>query len=269
MKLNRMIALAEKDLRESTATSQVLLPMMIVPLVFVIAYPAALLIGLRFPGAIAELGELTEMLPPGAIPAIAGLGPAASIAYVAIVYMFAPFFLIIPVMVSTVLAANSFAGEKERHTLEGLLYTPLTDTELVFAKVAGAALPAMAFAWVCFAIYTVLVNALGVELIGRIYFPTANWWVLMLLVVPAACLFVTIATTWVSAKVQGYQEANSVAGLAMVPIMVLVFGQVTGVMIAGPLVFGVLGAVLVFADVLLVRWVVKTLDREKAVSSFV
>jgi len=269
MKLNRMVALAEKDLRESTANTQVLLPMAIIPLVFVVLYPVALLVALRYPGAVPELAELTKSLPSDLLPAMAGLDVAGSVAYFATVYVFSPFFLLIPVMVATILAANSFAGEKERHTLEGLLYTPLTDTELIVAKIAGSVIPAVAFAWVCFAIYSAIVLTLGTPFVGRVFFPTANWWVLMVLVVPAAALFVTVITTWVSAKVRGYQEANSMAALAVLPVLGLVIGQVSGAMIAGAGVFAVIGVVLTVADVALVWLVIKTFSREKAVSSYV
>ena len=39
-------------------------------------------------------------------------------------YLLAPLFLIVPLMVSAVLAADAFAGEKERKTLEALLHLP-------------------------------------------------------------------------------------------------------------------------------------------------
>ena len=39
-------------------------------------------------------------------------------------YLLAPLFLIVPLMVSAVLAADAFAGEKERRTLESLLHLP-------------------------------------------------------------------------------------------------------------------------------------------------
>lgn len=267
MNLARILAVAEKDLRESAATSQVLLPITIVPLVFVLIYPVGLLVALRFPEGALQLGDLLSRVPVGAIREIAGLTPAGQIAYLATVYWFAGFFLIIPVMVASVLAANSFAGEKERHTVEGLLYTPLSDSELVIGKMAGVVAPAVAFSWVCFVVYAVIVNVLGRPLVGRIFFPTMNWAVLMLLVVPAASIFVTAIVVWVSARVRGYQEANSIAGAAVVPVLILVLGQATGVMLAGPALFGVLGLALAVADVFLVRWIVRTFDREKVAAS--
>jgi ABC-type Na+ efflux pump permease subunit len=264
-----MTAVAEKDLRESFSTSQVFMPLAIVPLIFVILYPSALLVVLRVPGAIKELAELVQKLPPDLIPQMAELDLAGTIAYFATVYLFSPFFLIIPVMVASILAANSFAGEKERHTLEGLLYTPLSDTELVVAKIAGAVVPAVVFAWMCFGIYAVLVNVLGNPLVGRVFFPSLNWWVLMVLVVPAASVFVAVITTWVSARVRGYQEANSVAGFAILPLVLLVIGQTSGAMLVGPAAFAVIGIVLVLVDVAMTWAVVRTFSREKAVSSYV
>ena len=40
--------IAAKDLRESSATSQVLAPVVIVPFVFVVLYPVGLLLALRY-----------------------------------------------------------------------------------------------------------------------------------------------------------------------------------------------------------------------------
>ena len=72
--------------------------------------------------------------------------------YVLLNYTFLPFFLIVPVLVSTFIAANAVVGEKERGTLETLLYTPVTNRELVTAKLAGAFVPA---ALVTFGSFTV------------------------------------------------------------------------------------------------------------------
>jgi hypothetical protein len=122
--------------------------------------------------------------------------------------------------------------------------------------------------WVCFGVYAILVNLLGNPLVGQWYFPTLNWWVLMLLVVPALSVFVTAFVVWVSARVSSYQSANSIAGFAVLPLILLVVGQATGVMLLGPALFAVLGVVLVVLDVLMMRWIVTTFDREKVVASF-
>ena len=58
-------------------------------------------------------------------------------------YLLSPLLLVIPLMVSAVLAADAFAGEKERRTLEGLLLLPIADRDLFLAKVLSAYLPAL------------------------------------------------------------------------------------------------------------------------------
>jgi ABC-type Na+ efflux pump permease subunit len=259
--------IAGKDLRESSATSQVLAPVVIVPFVFVVVYPVGLLLFMRNASP-ADAQELIARIPASAFPGAVDMTVQGQAAYIATVYLFAGFFLIIPTMVATVLAANSFAGEKERHTLEGVLYTPVSDTELVLGKILGAVLPAVAVSWVCFVVYSVLVNILGNPVIGRVYFPTLNWWVLMLLVVPAVSVFVTACVVWVSARVSSYQSANSIAGFALLPLILLVVGQATGVMLLGPLLFVVVGLVLVILDIVMMRWVITTFDRERVVASF-
>ena len=259
--------IAAKDLRESTATGQVLAPVAIVPFVFVVLYPVGLLLALRSMSA-ADAQELIAKIPTSAFPGAGELSVQGQAAYIATVYLFAGFFLIIPTMVAVVLAANSFAGEKERHTLEGVLYTPVTDTALVVGKVLGAVIPAVVVSWVCFGVYTLLVNLLGNPLVGHWYFPTLNWWVLMLLLVPAVATFVTTCVVWVSARVSSYQSANSIAGFAILPLILLVVGQATGVMLLGSTLFAVIGVVLVVLDVLMMRWIIATFDREKVVASF-
>ena len=65
-----------------------------------------------------------------------------------------------------------------------------------------------------------------------------------------------------------YQSANSIAGFAVLPLILLVVGQATGVMLLGPGLFAVLGLVLAVLDVLMMRWMIATFDREKVVASF-
>jgi len=267
MKPSVIWAIATKDLKESAGSSQVLAPVLIVPLIFVVFYPVGLLIGLRYMSA-ADVNSLFEKIPPNALPILSGLTAQGKAAYVATAFLFSAFFLIIPTMMATILAANSFAGEKERHTLEGMLYTPASDTELVVGKILGAVVPAVVFSWACFVIYTIIVNVLANPIVGRQFFPTSNWWVLMLLVVPTVAVFVTACVVWVSARVATYQSANSIAGFVVLPMILLLFGQVNGLMLLGPMLFAVIGVVLGVLDVLLMRWIVKTFDRERVVSAF-
>ena len=45
-------------------------------------------------------------------------------------------------------------------------------------------------------------------------------------------------------------------------------GQATGVMLLGPLLLAVVGLVLVILDILMMRWIIATLDRARVVAAF-
>jgi ABC-2 type transport system permease protein len=101
-----------------------------------------------------------------------------------LVYMLAPMFLIIPLMVASVVAADSFAGEKERKTLEALIYTPTTDLELFVGKVLSAMIPAMLVTLVGFMLYALTANIAAWPTMGQIFFPNTAWIILVLWVAP-------------------------------------------------------------------------------------
>ena len=71
---------------------------------------------------------------------------------------FIPFLLLMvgffPVSASLYTALGSFAGEKERKSLEPLLVTPLADWQLYLGKFAGTVIPPLLAAYLAMAIYT-------------------------------------------------------------------------------------------------------------------
>ena len=146
-----------------------------------------------------------------------------------LVYLFAPMYLIVPLMVASVIAADAFAGEKERRTLEALLYTPTTDRELLVGKLLVGFVPALAVAWGGFLLYAGVANAAAWPVMGQIFFPTpcggcwrCGWH-------PPSPPSGLGATVLVSARVNTFQEAYQIGGVVVLPIVVLVVGQATGV----------------------------------------
>ena len=95
--------------------------------------------------------KIFSQLPPGALRAtiFSFASVQEQIVYFTVNYLFAPFFLIIPLMTASVIGANSFAGEKERKTLETLLFAPLDLNTLLWAKILAAFLPATFLTLIC------------------------------------------------------------------------------------------------------------------------
>jgi ABC-2 type transport system permease protein len=263
----RVRAVMGKDVREAFTNAQIVGPLVVVPLVVVIGYPVIYLLALRLtPGAATGLGGFIGDFPRSAVPAFALADSVRRAAYVGVVYLFAGFFLLVPVMVSTVIAANSFAGEKERRTLEGLLYTPVSDGELVVAKIGAAFVPAVAFTWLCFAIYTAIIAVFATPIMGRIFFPTGNWWALMLLLVPATSLLVISIVVMVSAKARGFQEANAIGGAIVLPLVGVVAAEASGLMVLSTGVIVLAAGVFAVLDILLLRVIIRTFHRSRVVS---
>ncbi|KLU53281.1 MULTISPECIES: ABC transporter permease subunit [Paenibacillus] len=267
-------ALVRKDIRSVTASIQLWLPMLIVPLIIGIIMPSALLwaasrMELRSLGNISFLLESLDALTHGGqIPQLASM-PTDNhrIVYYLAMYMFAPLFLIIPVMASSILTANSFAGEKERKTLEGLLFTPISMDTLFKGKVLAALIPSILLSWVTFLIYGIIANILMYPMFGTLMFPNLNWIILVVWVVPACSLMVILLNVLISAKVRGFQEAYQLGGLIVLPLIALVAGQASGMLLIGPWMLVMIGAVLLLISVVLLRLVTSWNSRQQLAES--
>jgi len=113
--------------------------------------------------------------------------------------------------------------------------------------------PAVAIAWVGFLLYSVTANVAGWSTMGRIFFPNLMWIVLALWVAPAVAGLGLGITVLVSARAETFQEAYQLGGIVVLPILLLVVGQATGVLyfsswlvVALGLVFWIVDAVLFY-----------------------
>jgi len=127
-------AIMRKDLKLVLKNKMVWLPMVLVPAILSIVLPMVMFaLPSLFGPTTAEtedVAPLLEQMPGHLSLQIAALSDLERLAVLSSSYLVAPLFLIVPLVVSSVLAADSFAGERERKTLEALLYTPIADVEL-------------------------------------------------------------------------------------------------------------------------------------------
>ena len=105
------LAVIIKDVRGITSNKQVLTVMLVVPLVLTIIVPSAVVLAaVLAPETVSELQTLLDMLP----AAGAGLSRQQVIFGLVLNSIMPAFFLLIPFMASSVMAASSFVGEKEK-----------------------------------------------------------------------------------------------------------------------------------------------------------
>ena len=141
MNTRAILAIVRKDLKVALQNKGVVLPIVILPLILFVAVPWIMAYASSLTGmsgtSLSNLDELLRRMPAGMLKELSPYNQEQQLLVFSLVYMLAPMFLIMPLMVSSVLAADSFAGEKERKTLEALLYSPTTDRELFTAKLLG------------------------------------------------------------------------------------------------------------------------------------
>ncbi len=150
-------------------------------------------------------------------------------------------------MVSAVLAADAFAGEKERRTIETLLHLPISDRDLYLAKLLSAYIPAVGISWIGFACYLVVGNVAAWPVMHRIFLPTRLWIAVILWLAPAVAAFGLGIMVRVSARARTSQEANQLGGTVILPLVIAIVAQTSVLLLAHLWVTLVIGAV-IWAD---------------------
>lgn len=229
-------ALIRRDLTVVRRSGPLMAPIYIMPIIMSVIVPGLIAIMPRLVGDLSadpDVARLLARLPASARQEMAALNDAQAMVTLLTVQLLAPLFLLLPFMVSNVIAADSFAGERERKTLESLLYTPLTDRELFLAKTTTAWIPSLVVTALSFLVTTIVVNAAAWPTMHRLFFPNLMWVVLVLWVAPAVAALGLGAMVLVSTRVRGVQESTQLSGLFVLPIIVLIVAQVRGVMMLG------------------------------------
>jgi ABC-type Na+ efflux pump permease subunit len=239
---NAIRAIVRRDLTAVRRAKAVFLPMLLVPTLLLVVLP----LGIGLAASSVESVSVTpflERLPADLAAPILERPPNEQLVLLVNGYLLAPLFLIVPLMVSAVLAADAFAGEKERRTLESLLHLPVSDRDLFLAKLFVSFLPALAVSWIGFLAFAVVANGVAWPVVHRIFVPTQLWMVMILWVAPAVAALGLGVMVRVSARASTTQEANQLGGAVILPLIFLAMGQATGLLLVDlPIAVGI-GAV--------------------------
>ena len=237
--MNAMTAIIKKDLKSVTDNRRMFASLMIVPLVLMIFLPSIFLVMLRFAPADPDIEKLLALLP-GAMRQETWQQAAAGLM---MNFILPPFFLMIPVMTASIMAASAFVGEKEKHTLETLLFCPLSVPQIFRAKVMAPFLLSMLVSLISFAVMLLVTELESYFLLGTLLVPGINWLVILALVSPAISLIAVTLIVRGSAKAQTVEESQQSAVFLILPVILLVVGQTTGLMLVNGWVLLGLGVV--------------------------
>jgi len=265
-------AIARKDLKEVRQNKAAWGPAIAMPLIFAIVMPLLFTLAPRFipvEDIQRELGDMDVLLrnlPPAVSAIFIGLKLEQMFVLYMTSFMLAPLFLIMPLMFSSVVGADSFVGERERKTMEALLYAPTTDVELFLGKVLAAVIPAIALSWLTYLVYIIIVNVASFELFKRIWFPLPMWWPMMFWLTPAFALLGISATVLISSRVKTFMEAYQLTGSLVILVLALVIGQVTGVLFLGVGTVMLIGTLIWIVDAILIYMSVRNFKRSALIA---
>ena len=255
-------AIVAKDLIAIRRSKAVVIPMLAVPFLLMVLLPLGVGLAARGPEN-PQVADLLRSMPGDLARPILDLPVREQLIVLVNGYLLAPLFLIVPLMVSAVLAADAFAGEKERKTLESLLHLPVADRELFFAKLLTAFIPAIAVSWIGFLAFCVVANSVAWSVMHRIFVPTKLWLIMILWVAPAVATLGLAVMVRVSARATTSQEANQLGGAVILPLIFLSVGQSSGLLLVSlPLAMGI-GAVVWVIAIWLVRGGAKRFTRDQ------
>ncbi len=274
MSSKRIFAITKKDLLEVLQNKAAWVPLIVVPIFFVILIPLAIMLLPRYLPISPEemmpayqLKGFLENLPASMTTILNGLESIETMQVLIMGYMFAPMFLIFPLMISTIIASESFAGERERKTVEALLYTPASDAELFIGKALAAFLPALAVTWVSFILYAVVLNITGFPIFERLWFPLSTWYPLLFWVTPAVALLGIAFTVLISARTPTFMGAYQTSGSLVLLVLGLVAGQASGVLYLSVGIGMLVGLFFWVLAGLLTYFAIRTFNRSKLIAS--
>ena len=254
--------IVRKDLTAIRRAKAVVIPMLAVPIILMVVLPFGVGLAARGQGG-GEITRILDSLPAGMADPILRLPEHERLVVLVNGYLLAPLFLIVPLMVSAVLAADAFAGEKERKTLESLLHLPIPDRDLFVAKLLTALLPALAVSWIGFGAFCLVSNGVAWPVMHRVFVPTSLWLVMIFWVGPAVALLGLAVMVRVSARTRTSQEANQLGGAVILPLIFLSVGQSSGLLLVDLPIALAIGAVVWVLAIVLVRGGAKRFTRDQ------
>ena len=225
---SKQLAIIKKDIKSITSNKSLFVGLLVVPIMFTVIMPLIFILVLYFsPEQMDDIEPLLEMLPANIVS-----DDMVKTTFLFLFEFIMPmFFLLIPVLSSTIMAASSFVGEKEKSTLETLLYCPLSLKQIYQAKVWSSFFFSIGVTFISFILMLIIMEAGALLIIGNMILPGLSWLFTMLAVSPAVSLLSITFIVMISAKSKTMEDAQQKTVFLIIPIFMLIAGQFTGIMI--------------------------------------
>lgn len=268
LRFSRITTLMEKDIIEITKSKYVLLSIIFMPLLLAILMPVSMITPFTL---VPENERQTESLPglnilPPPIPQWNNLDDFQK-SIVVMVYFSHVFFLLVPAILPSVIAADSIAGEKSRKSFEAILATPLKNSEILIAKVGLPFLIGMFGTLIGLIPYSILVYYTTINILGFNILLDINFLLLIFLFAPACSLFTSICMVFVSSRVSNTRDAQQLGSLIILPLIIYLIVQVI-LAVFSPVALVVGSLILFVIDFILIKFITDIFSRENILTKF-
>jgi ABC-2 type transport system permease protein len=262
--MTRVLALVRKDTAELLRNPGALVPAVSMAIASLIPAFLVAIVAPIFAGeTLAESDEFSEgaRLAISIVPELAALDGNALVQGF-VFHQFGLLILMVPVVGSMAIAAHAVIGEKLAHTLEPLLATPISTSELLAAKTITPLAFSLALLWLTLAAFIAGIAGLGEPGVWQTLLGPRTL-LLFFFVGPLLTLVALMLAVIISSRVNDPRSAQQLGALVVLPITAAFVGQLIGQFLVG---FRALilagGALAVLAAGLL--WLgVRVFDRER------
>ena len=176
-----------------------------------------------------------------------------------------PLFLLSPIVPTIIVASDSFAGEKERKTIESLLTLPITDKELILGKVFTSLIPGLLATWVAFGVFQVIIFITTYEIFG-FFLISLGWYLLVFLFGTLFSLLSVLLITINSSRAKNAKSAQNIAVIFILPLISLIFLQFTNIFMLNVINILLLSGFLAVLDIITIYLGGKQLNRDHLIS---
>jgi ABC-type Na+ efflux pump permease subunit len=258
--------IARTDLRQLVQARDFWMPLSFVALLFFVIIPTFLLLivgSVKDSTLASRLSDVVGSLPKDLQANVHGSKGTAGASYALAVYLFAPLAIIVPLTVSSAVGAHTIIGERERGSGEFLAHSPATERQIYLGKLMASLIPGYFTAAMGFLCYSLVVNLIVGPKVGGWFFPTTNWWILVLWVLPPFIALALAVILAISARVSSAAAAQQASALATLPLIVIAYGVSSNTLFRGQGLALLIGA-LAWAGALFALWrASKAVSRER------
>ena len=198
-------------------------------------------------------------------------GTSGSMRYVfdSILPAFTFIWMILGGIIPATIASYTIVGEKIERSLEALLATPTTDSEILVGKGLAAFLPPLASVLAGAIIFMALTDAVTRGTLGHNIFPNADAVVVVFVLVPLAVLMSVEWNVIVSSRVSDVRIAQQVGMLLMLPFLgIYVSGELGLISLGIVRNLLIIAAVLFVVDAVLLVLARATFQRERILTKW-